>query len=79
MYFKVKLKNGLDIYHESNISFSDCLELATSPHPCTGSEWIGLRCYLFDVIVGYRISDIDYVREIQEEEMINLKKANGKV
>lgn len=77
MYFKVKLKNGLDIYHESYTSdFHDVLENITSKGEF---EWTALRDMLHDVIVGYRISDIDYVRELKEEEMINLKKANGKV
>lgn len=79
MYFKVKLKNGLDIYHENMMSFSECLEIFTSVNPNNGSEWLGLRCCIFDVIVGYRISDLDYIREVKEEEIINLKKANGKV
>lgn len=77
MYYKIKLKNGLDIVHENNMSFSEFLDMLTNP--CTGREWTGLRCCIFDVIVGFRISDIDYIREVQEEEIINLKKVNGKI
>jgi hypothetical protein len=78
MYFKVRLNNGLDIYHESQDGFDDILQSVTSINPHNGTEWNYLRDIVFNILVGYRVSDIDYVREVEEHEVINLKDINSK-
>ena len=78
MWYRIVLKGGVQVIHESNDAFPEFLENATTPHPCTGNDWKYYRDTIVESIIAFRIDEIQYIMEAREDEIIALKDGRSK-
>lgn len=78
MWYRIVLKDGVQVIHESNYAFTEFLENATTPHSCTGNDWKYYRDTIVKSIIAFRMDEIKYIMEVHEDEIIALKDGRSK-
>jgi hypothetical protein len=78
MWYRIVLKDGVHVIYESNDVFPEFLENATTPNSCTGNEWKYYRDTIVKSIIAFRIDEIKYIMEADEDDIIALKDGRSK-